>query len=622
MDGTIQSITALNTLTNEQIIVTGKQYIDCSGDGWLGYHAGAKYHIGREANWQFGEEFAPEVPDTQTMSGCNMLGATRGIPLFTELDHEVPFVLPEWAPLFPAGKAYGRHVTGVSFQWWLEAPNTYDDIYDAEMARDELFRILIGHFNYLKNLWDEKEKAKNYVFSCMPYYDAKRESRRFVGDYMLTQQDCTSGRNFEDAVSHTGWPIDLHNPKGIYSGMDGAYFSNSPVNLPKVPLRSLYSVNINNLFFAGRCASVSHVALGTCRIENTIACEGQAVGTAAALCAKDGINPRDLYRTKLQEFRQILLKDDQYIPGLISTDEKDIARKATVTASSVKAGEEYCEIVGYLTEGFELDRQRRCGFTRGVDKYLDKVWTKLTNKTDEEKTVKFHLQLLADPYGIHTYDPNQIYTVVVPPHSSDWHEIQIGVDTTNENVTLWAEKCPGVWWCGLEEPAICYNRGEREDESQPFVGGAYASHAVMVKEPNIQTANCAAENIINGYSRAKDHIDYEWVSDPNQGLPQWIELKLDHQQPINTIHVTLDTDMTNPSMLRLYEPFPSKLVKAYTVEVHDGEKWIQVGSVEDNWYRRIDHKFDTINATAVRINVTQSGDGVTARIFEVRIYNV
>jgi hypothetical protein len=111
------------------------------------------------------------------------------------------------------------------------------------------------------------------------------------------------------------------------------------------------------------------------------------------------------------------------------------------------------------------------------------------------------------------------------------------------------------------------------------------------------------------------------LDDPDQGLPQWIELKLDCQQPINTIHVTLDTDMTNPAMLRPFEDFPNTLVKAYTVEVNDGQKWITVGSVEDNWMRRIDHKFDTINATAVRINVTESGDGVTARVFEVRIYN-
>ena len=183
VDNTIQSITALNTLTNEQILVTGRQFIDCSGDGWMGYYAGAKYRIGREAQWQYNEEFAPEIPDTMTMSGCNQNGGRKGMILFKELDHEVPFVAPEWVPVFPKGKAYGRNLEGrIGSHWWLEAPNTLDDLYDAELARDEIMRIVLGHFNYLKNLWDDKDKAKNYVFNCMPFYDAKRESRRFVGD--------------------------------------------------------------------------------------------------------------------------------------------------------------------------------------------------------------------------------------------------------------------------------------------------------------------------------------------------------------------------------------------------------------------------------------------------------
>lgn len=621
IDNTIQSLTAENVLTNEQIIVKGKQFIDCSGDGWLGYHAGAKYRLGRESKWQYNEEFAPEVADTRTMSGCILNGLRRGTPLFKVVDHEVPFVAPDWVPKFPKGKEYGRNIENIGFQWWLEAPNIYDDIYDAEMARDELFRILLGHFNYLKNLWDEKDRAKNYIFNCMPMYDAKRESRRFVGDYVLTQNDCMEGKMFEDTVSHTGWPIDLHNPKGIYSGTEGPFFSNTHIPLTKVPFRSLYSVNINNLMFAGRCASVSHIALGTCRIENTIACEGQAVGTAAALCVKDGINPRELGQTRMEEFQQILLKDDQYIPGKISTDEKDLARKATVTASSVKPGEEYYEHIGNETEGLELDKQRATFFARDVADYIGSVWTKLTNKTDEEKEVLFHVRLQADPDGYVTEEDICTCTVKLPPHSTDWYEIKIDVTTKLRYLWMWTDKNPGVWWHMFEASALDHTYSERENETQEFPNIRTKTHCVLLNEPNIRTANCAAENVINGYSRANDHIHYEWVSDPEQGLPQWIELKLDKKQPINTIYVTLDTDMTNPAMLHLFEEYPHTLVRAYTVEVNDGTKWIPVGEVKDNYLRRITHKFDTIDATAIRINVTETGDNATARIFEVRIYN-
>lgn len=621
VDNTIRSITAMNVMTNEQITVTGREFIDCTGDGWLGFHAGAKYRIGREAKWQYGEEFAPETADTRTMSGCNMGGGRNGFPLFKELDHAVPYTAPEWVPVFAKGRDYGRNIEGIGFAWWLEAPNTLDDLYDAEMARDELFRILLGHFNYLKNLWDEKDRTKNYVFNCMPFYDAKRESRRFVGDYILTQNDCMVGRDFEDTVSHTGWPIDLHNPKGIYSGKEGPFFSNTHIPLTKVPFRCLYSVNISNLLFAGRCASITHIALGTCRLENTIACEGQAVGTAAALCARDGMTPRELGQTRMKEFQQILLKDDQYIPGVISTDEADIARKATVTASSVKNGELYYEHIGLESEGFELDKQRATFFARDVSDEIGSVWTKLTNKTDEEKKVLFHVRLQADPDGYVTEEDICTCTVTLPPQSTDWYEVPIHVTTKLRYLWMWTDRNPGVWWHTLTGAALDHTRSERDDETQAFKNMRFITHAVLLRKPEIQTANCAAENVINGYSRAKDAVDYEWVSDPAQGLPQWIELKLDHKQQINTIHVTLDTDMTNPSMLALYEPYPNTLVRAYTVEVCDGQQWITVARVENNWMRRLVHTFSTMEATAVRITVTESGDGATARIFEVRIYN-
>ena len=621
VDSTIKSLTALNTLTNEQIIVYGKQFIDCSGDGWLGYYAGAKYRIGREAFWQYNEEFAPEIPDTRTMSGCIMRGHTRGKPLFIETEKEVEYVAPDWVPKFPKGKDYGRHIEGIRFHWWLEAPNIYDDLFDAEMARDELFRILLGHFNYIKNLWDEKDKAKNYVLGTMPYYDAKRESRRFVGDYVLTQNDCMEGKDFEDTVSHTGWPIDLHNPKGIYSGKEGPFFSNTHIPLTKVPFRSLYSVNINNLMFAGRCASVSHIALGTCRIQNTIACEGQAVGTAAAICVKDDITPRTLGQTRIKELQQILIKDDQYIPGRISTDEADIARKASVTASSEKPGEIYYAHIGDETEGFELDMQRATFFARDVADYIGSVWTKFTNKTNEEKTVKLHVYLQADPDGYDEDKPACDREIILPPNSTDWYEVKIDVTTKLRYLWMWAEEERGVWWHTYTGAALDFTHSERTSADQVFENMRFITHCVQLSKPEIHTANCSASNIINGYSRANDHIDYEWVSDPDQGLPQWIELKLDKQQPINKIHVTLDTDMTNPSMLAPYEGFPHTLVRAYTVEVNDGTNWIEVGNIKDNYLRRNDFKFDAINATAVRINVTETGDNLTARIFEVRIYN-
>jgi len=619
-NGVIRSTVLTDVLTNQKSIVQGKIFIDCTGDGWLGYHAGAKFRIGRESKWQYDEDFAPLNGDTQTMSGCIMNGQSASKPLFIETDHEAPYVAPEWVPKFASGKGYGRNIERIGFAWWLEAPNTYDDLYDAEMARDELFRILLGHFNYLKNLWDEKEKASKYIFNCMPFYDAKRESRRFVGDYVLNQNDCMEGKLFPDAVSHAGWCIDLHNPKGIYSGKEGPFFSNTHIPLVTIPFRCLYSVNMDNLLFAGRCASVTHIALGTCRLENTIACEGQAVGTAAAMCVQMGIMPRALGRDHIGELQQRLLRADQYIPGIKNTDQKDLARTAVVTASSEKEGEEYFPHIGMESEGFELNCQRASFFARGIDNHIGSVWTKLTNRCAEEKSVLFHVRLQGDPDGYTTVRDTMQVKIFLPPNSCDWYELKLDIHTDLRYLWIWADKNPGVFWHTFTGAALDHTRSERENKDAPFPNIRFVTHAILLEKPEIRTANCKAENVINGYSRINSAEEYQWVSDPQKTLPQWLALMLQEKTLINCVEVTLDTDMTNPSMLGLYEPYPHTLVKDYDLEVWENGNWTTVDRIRDNWQRKIVHHIKPTETDRIRIFVKDTGDHKTARIFEVRVY--
>lgn len=621
--GAIHSIEAQSVMDNSCIRVRGRQFIDCTGDGWLGYYAGAKYRIGSETKWQYDEEFAPERADTLTMSGCTMRGYGRDdIPkMYVETDHEVKYDAPAWVPRSAAGKGYGRNIEHIDFVWWVEAPNSYDDLYDAELARDELFRIQLGHYNYLKNLWDEKERARNYALMYMPYYDAKRESRRFIGDYVLTQNDCMSGRDFPDTVAHAGWPVDLHNPKGLYSGAEGPFFSNTQIPLTKIPFRCLYSKNISNLLFAGRCASVSQIALGTARVQNTIACMGQAVGTAAAMCVQKGINPRALGEEHLDAFRQRLLRDDQYIPGLRSSDERDIARRMTVTASSEKAGEEYLPHLGVETEGYELDCQRATFFARGVPDHIGRVWTKLVNKNDAPADVLFHVRVQADPDGYITAEDLCAVTVRLPAHASDWFEIPINADTKLRYLWLWTDKCSGVFWPVWRGSALDHTRSERQSEGDVFPNIRNETHCVLLEKPVIETANCAAANVINGYSRIRSARDYEWASDPDQGLPQWVMLSSTEKQTINTACLTFDTDMANPSLLNLATKIPRPLVTDYVLEAFDGDKWRDLARVAGNNLRHCVHTFAPIAAEKVRLTTLDSGDHKTARLFEIQLYN-
>ena len=612
----ITGCTALNINDGTKIHIRGKMFIDCSGDGWLGYYAGAKYRLGREPKWMYNEDFAFQNPDNCTMSGC-LFGNTK----FTDTGKPVDFTAPDWVPVFAKGRDFGRNIERIGTVWWLEAPNVYDDIYDAEMARDELFRIILGYFNYLKNLWDKKERAANYVIESMPFYDAKRESRRFVGDYVLTQNDCVEGRDFDDKISHTGWPIDLHNPKGIYSGKEGPFFSNAHVPLVKVPYRCLYSKNIENLYFAGRCASVTHIALGTARIQNTIACMAQAAATAACMCIDKRETPRGIYERHIRELQQILLRDDQFIPGLKNEDPDDIARRASVTESSYKKDEIFTWHLGEEAELLPMDRKRATFFPRDTFTKIPYIWSKFYNDTDEPIEITIHLYDQQDPDGYLDDHEIAVSTATIAPKTEEWVKFDVDVTVELRYLWMWVDKTPGLYWKIYRMAPLDWTRSEWDETEKEFPNMRTQTHCVTLSEPVAKPANCKGENIINGYSRIHDEINYEWVSDPKESMPQWVELTLDKPQYINTICLTFDTDMNNPPMLHPMNANPERLITDYTVSVFDGEKWIDIVRQRGNHMRRRIHKFDRMYAEKVKITAEKTFGDPSARLFEVRIYN-
>jgi hypothetical protein len=161
----------------------------------------------------------------------------------------------------------------------------------------------------------------------------KREYRRFIGDYVLNQNDILAQEAFDDRVAFGGWSIDLHPPQGMYADehgskhlhMDGIYH---------IPFRSLYSKNVNNLLFAGRDISATHVAFGTTRVMATCAVIGEAAGTGAALCVSRKVTPRELHQQHLTLLQQTLLQQDASVIGINNIDSNDLARSANIEASS------------------------------------------------------------------------------------------------------------------------------------------------------------------------------------------------------------------------------------------------------------------------------------------------
>lgn len=321
----IAALLASNHLSETEYTISAKIFVDCSGDGRLGKEAGAQFRTGREGRNEFGETLAPPRPDNKRL-GSTILFITR------QHNHPMPFVPPQWITRFPTCNhlPYRHHNSWEYGYWWVEFGGSLDTITDGDLIRDKLLAFALGVWDHIKNSGQHPQSA-NWALEWIGFLPGKRESRRFVGEYVLNQRDIERGELFEDGVAYGGWPIDLHPPEGILSKEPPAQQIHVP--LYNIPLRCLYSRNVQNLFFAGRNISATHVAFGSTRVMGTCSVMGQAVGTAAALCVREGILPFEL-KPHITALQQMLLKADAYIIGVTNSDKYDLARSAEVIASS------------------------------------------------------------------------------------------------------------------------------------------------------------------------------------------------------------------------------------------------------------------------------------------------
>ena len=313
-NNTIKSVTGFQMTTYTWQRVEANIFIDCSGDSILAELTDAAYMVGREAKEAFGEEWGLEKADKKTMGMSLMIQAH-------ETDHKCEFTPPAWAYKFPTDadmknkphECLDRIETNF---YWIELGGEADSIHDTEEVRDELLKIAYGVWDHMKNHGDHG--AENWELDFIGFLPGKRESRRYVGDYVLTQQDVEAGRQFPDEVAYGGWQIDNHLPGGFaMSGTDGAHLQKRRLTEPYgIPLRCLYSKNVENLMFAGRNISASHIAFATVRVMATCGVMGQAVGTAAALMTKYNMTARQLLNKKIEELQDTLMEDDCFLPGL------------------------------------------------------------------------------------------------------------------------------------------------------------------------------------------------------------------------------------------------------------------------------------------------------------------
>lgn len=303
----ITRVSGYQMTTQTFIDVEARLYADCSGDSILAPLTGAEFRWGRESADEFGEDTSVTVADSMTMGNSCLLQGR-------ETDGVVPFVTPpdavSFAPEVIARRKPNMEKTLENF-WYLELGGDRNTISDAEEICEDLVPLAKGMWNYVKN--SGEYDADRWELEFFGFLPGKRESRRMVGEYIITERDIAGDCRFADTVAFGGWGLDDHYPAGFYY----AGRPNKDVKTPApycIPYRALYSKNVENLYFAGRNISMTHMAMSSIRVMATCALLGEAVGTAASVAVRHGVTPHGVYKEHLWELQNILMANDCFLP--------------------------------------------------------------------------------------------------------------------------------------------------------------------------------------------------------------------------------------------------------------------------------------------------------------------
>ncbi len=330
----IDNVVAYNPINETSYEISGRFFADCSGDGLVSYIAGVPYRMGAEDRAVYNEGFTPDKQIYGELLGHTILFYMK------DTGKPVEYVAPEFAlknidkhiSKIHNNEYFSIHHHGCKY-WWIEYGGRLDTIHDSETIKRELWKVVYGIWNYIKNSGKFPE-MRTYTLEWVGTIPGKRESRRMLGLYTLTQQDIVEQRAHYDAVSYGGWAIDLHPSNGVYA--DGRACNQwHSKGVYQIPYRCYLGADIRNLMFGGRIISSSHVANGSTRVMCTSASGGQAIGTALSLCVEKNHMPADYVSTDLiGELQLALIEDGQYIPGFDMRDDSNLLHSAKVSASS------------------------------------------------------------------------------------------------------------------------------------------------------------------------------------------------------------------------------------------------------------------------------------------------
>ncbi len=593
--------------------IPGRLFIDCSGDGVVGVGAGVPCRIGPEARSELGEPLAPEQPDDFVM-GSSLVFRAR------EIGREAPFMPPDWAEVydFPEGIPYRSTAQFASGYWWIEIGWPLDTLHDDETIRDELLRHVLGVWDHIKNRGPQQAAARTWALDWVGFVPARRESRRFVGAHVLTQQEIERREPFPDTIAYGGWSIDDHTRGGITAlHMRPSFDAVAPeeyfVTPYPIPLRSLYAREVDNLLFAGRVMSASRIAFSSLRVQQTLAVIGQAAGTAAAWCARHDVLPAEI--DDPTPIQQRLMRDDCWLPGLAGDDLARDSRGTVATASSVAAAS-----VPPGEGGHSLSTEP-AALVPVTSGRVDRALIYLSNPGDACEA-QLAVRRADNIWDLDALESEPLMVAVAQvPAGEGWVGIEIA-----------AELEPGLYWLSVTGPESVIWRWGARDPIGLVAAFRHASgtfwfgpgswsvwhNLAITVEPESRPYTPA--QAINGVPRPYADVN-AWVSDPDRPLPAWLEIELAEPTVFDTISLVFDSGLhrinyVTPGLFRAPE-----CVRDYTVEAETGGHWRELLSVTGNYQRLREHRVDEVTATRVRLTVSATNGDPSARVYGLRLYH-
>jgi hypothetical protein len=613
--GTILAVAGVQAGSERSIRLRARFFVDATGDGTVGALAGAEFRFGREARSEFNEPLAPEKADLKTM-GSSLLFRAR------DMGRPVPFAPPPWAEEYPTeeslvgrshGKFNGKEYAGY---WWIEVGVPYDTIDQNEEIRDEALRHLLGVWDHIKNQGDHG--AENMGLDWIGMVPGKRESRRLMGDYLLTLNDVLANVPFPDRVLYGGWFVDIHTMGGILAKGQPGVLDHATTNEDtlvrtySIPYRCLYSRNIGNLFMAGRDISVTHCALGTTRLMLTCAMMGQVVGTAAALAKKRRTSPRAVGEKHIRELQQLLIKDDAFILDMPNRDPADLVRTARVAATSSAALS-----LEPQQGATPLSEQRAQIFPVSANR-IGTLWLHLQSSAGSDVEMEISIAPVDDIWDFHIPGDDEVVRAkaTVPAGSSGW--ISFSLDVNCCAGRLYQVVLPAVegitWTHARPVPGVC---SATKPPAWSRWRGIKPTFALRIDLP---CAPFGPESVVSGVARPERWPNL-WMSDPSEPLPQSLVLEWDKLQEFNAVYLTFDTYLHEETSA--LPPFwrAKECVKDYRVEAHVRGKWRVLAEASGNYHRRRIHRFRSVRSRKLRITVLATNGDSSARIYEVRVYH-